>query len=586
MSTERITWVEIDLKVCSLDWGVAPCQAVLSNDTPNKCFNNFRTCGDTDNYTETVKTITLTPEGQVGLPIDGRYFPCLKSVKESEQTVNIAASDPKLSALGKRASATIKFSDFRYEDRFLDKHYDGRLDGSAQLDGVGYEPAGMLWSRLRARDPYFAGYAVRINSGRVEGGALIADRTTNYIMREFNVVRGEAEIEVVDVLDLAANERSMIPIPSVGQLAEDIDETKTTFKLDDGSGVEYSSSGYVTVGREIMSFTRSGDTMTVRRGAFNTDIKSHKNGDVVQQAYRFTGKAWEAVDDILTNYTETPDEWIPRAEWEAEAEIWFNVDVDTIITKPMEVVEVIGEMSLLGFSLYTDLPNKKIRFRPNRFLFPSEERAVPIITDDDIICELDYDGRDDKRLTRVEFRHDQIDPTDGLDEENFHKQYMVIAGDQEDPRAHGDIRYHMERTRWLNQSNTVQTRVLANRYLRRFKTAPERITIVVKDRKYNDLELTGHVGLITRWLPDEFSRVRLQLFQVIKRDKVVNRGRYTGEIKLTLQRFEYDGKFGFWAPNNAPDYDNATDKQKEEMGFWGPNTGETFADGGKIYEWG
>jgi len=587
MSDELVTWVEIDLTVCSRRFGVSPCTAALSAGVTNKCGNTFRTCADTANYDATTETITLTYKGQTGLPIDGRYFPCLTSVKASEQTVNIAGSDPKLSALGKRAKVKVDASDFVYADRFLDPYYDERLSGAAQFDGVGYEPIGTFFARLRGRDPYFAGYPLRVKQGRVVDGALVTDSTKHYILREFDVSGGGVTFEAVDVLDLAANERAMVPRPSQGILFQDITDTATELTLyPEGIGVEYATSGYVTIGNEIMSFTRSGDVMTVRRGAFETEVTGHDAEDAVQEAYRFQGFAHDAVNEMLQDYADVPASWIPYAEWEAEAEIWFAVEVDTVITEPTPVFEAIQEMSILGFSLYTDLENQKIRFRPNRFLFPSERRAVPVITDDDMTEVPDYEGRDDERLTRVEFRSVQIDPTDGTDKKNFAQSYMVIAGDEEDPRAHGDVRYRMERTRWLNQGNTVAIRILAQRYLRRFKTAPSRVDVTVKKRKYGDLELTGHIGLITRHLPNEAGQKELQLYQVIKRVPVLRRGVETGDIVITLQRFEYDGNFGFWTPNDAPDYADATDDEKEDMAFWGGNTGEFFADGRPYYEWG
>lgn len=582
MSDEVVTWVEIDIDTCSRRWGTAPCTAGLSAGSPRKCVNTFFTCRSTDNYLAESRTLVLTKKGQV-LPIATRHFPCLMSVKEDEQTVNLAGSDPKLDALGRRAQVRFKAADFVYEDRFLDPYFDERISGAAQFSGVGYQPVGSFWQRLRARDPYFANYPVRIKRGRVVNGALVEDRVTHYILTEFDPSDGAAEFEAVDVLDLASNDRALVPKPSQGRLSADIaiDATSLTL-IPAGVGAEYGADGYVTIGREIIRYTsKSGDTLNgIVRGRFNTQAAAHKAEAAVQEAWLYEGKAYQAVNTLLTTFAPVPSSWIPLSEWESEADDWFSVDVQVIITKPVPVTRAIGELSILGFSLYTDLEAQKIRFKPNRPLTPPERAAALAITDDDIVGMPKYEGRDDQRLTRVEFRSVQIDPTRELSDDNFERAYLGIEAPAEDPRAYGEIRYRLEKTRWLNQGADATIRILAQRYLRRFSTAPERVTIRVKRRKYGAVKLTDVVTLTTSRIPSAYGIVEGRQYQIIKRAAPND-----GEIDLTLQRFDYQGNFGFWAPNTGPDYDTATDAEKDAQAFWGPNTGDTWPDGRPLYEW-
>jgi hypothetical protein len=583
MSDELVTWVEIDLRVCSRRFGVAPCTAALSLGTPRKCVNTFLTCADTDNYDAETVTITLTQKGQTGLPFVGRHFPCLISVDESEQTVNIAGSDSKADALGRRASITVRASDFVYDDRFLDPYWDERISGAAQFNGVGYVPQGTLWQRLRARDPYFAGYPLRRYRGRVVDGAIVTDEVLHYIVTDFTPSKGGAVWQGVDVLDLASNDRALAPKPSGGRLLADIDATATSLTLTpEGVGAEYASAGYVTIGREIIRYhTRTGDTLgSLVRGRFNTQAAAHTGFAAVQEAWQFEGPAYQGLNVLLTEFAPVPSSWVPLDDWQAEAEVWFPVQVQVIVTKPTPVNKLIGELSILGFSLFTDLAAQKIRFRANRPLFPNERDTAPIITDDDVIGQAEYEGRDNERLTRVEFRSVQIDPTQELADSNFVQQQFTIAADKEDPRAHGDIRYRLEKTRWLNQGANATIRILAQRYLRRFSTAPERVRVVVKRRKFGGLKLTDVVNLNLRTLPAPYGFQEPKAYQ-IRRRKSVN----AGEIMLELQRFDYSGTFGFWAPNDAPDYGDATEEEKDRMAFWGPNTGDTFTDGRPLYKY-
>jgi hypothetical protein len=375
----------------------------------------------------------------------------------------------------------------------------------------------------------------------------------------------------------------MVPRPSQGRLAADISEAATSLTLTpSGVGSEYGASGYVTLGREIIRYSsRSGDVLIgLTRARFNTEAKAHKTATAVQEAWQYSGKAIDALDVLFTDFGGVPSSWVPKAEWDEEAVVWFDVTVDTIVTKPMPVAKLVGEMSILGFSIYTDLAAQKIRFRANRPLFPQERAAALSITDADIVGHPKYDGRDAERLTRVEFRTVQIDPTQDLADSNFEQQHFTISANAEDPRAYGDIRYKLEKSRWLNQGASGMVRILAARYLKRFSEPPARVSVVVKRRKYGGVKLADVINLSLRALPSPWRIVENAAYQVIKRDKV-----NAGEIMLTLQRYDYTDTYGFWAPNDAPVYGSATEAQKDAMGFWGPNTGDSFADGRPLYKW-
>jgi hypothetical protein len=363
----------------------------------------------------------------------------------------------------------------------------------------------------------------------------------------------------------------------------EISATDTSLTLaPEGIGAEYASDGYITIGREIIRYSgKTGDTLTgLVRGRFNTEAKAQKIDSAVQEAWRYDGDAYLALNSLLTDFATVPSSWVPLAEWQAEADVWFPVQVQVIVTKPTPVNKLIGELSILGFSLFTDLAAQKIRFRANRPLFPNEQDTAPTISDDDVIGQASYEGRDSERLTRVEFRSVQIDPTQELADSNFEQQQFTIAAEKEDPRAHGDIRYRLEKTRWLNQGAQATIRILAQRYLRRFSTAPERVTLRVKRRKFGALKLADVVNLTLRTIPAPWGELERKPYQIIKRDAVNG-----GEIQFTLQRFDYSGTFGFWAPNDAPDYGDATEEEKDRMAFWGPNTGDTFTDGRPLYKY-
>jgi hypothetical protein len=68
MSTERQTFVEIDLPVCGLTYGQSPCTAAIGStagsfgvnaNSDRKCYNTRATCQDLANYDEEDRILRL-----------------------------------------------------------------------------------------------------------------------------------------------------------------------------------------------------------------------------------------------------------------------------------------------------------------------------------------------------------------------------------------------------------------------------------------------------------------------------------------------------------------------------------------------
>ena len=51
-----LTFVEIDVSICSLTYGVAPCTAAVGVTGAQKCFNTLGSCQDRANYAESFVT--------------------------------------------------------------------------------------------------------------------------------------------------------------------------------------------------------------------------------------------------------------------------------------------------------------------------------------------------------------------------------------------------------------------------------------------------------------------------------------------------------------------------------------------------
>jgi hypothetical protein len=567
MSTEEVTFVRWTIPQCTRTFGVGPCTAALSTGTPNKCFNMFKHCADKANYDAGELVLTFTP-GNSGLPESGTVFALIDGITETEATVNLAGSDKNMSAFGRRATGKVTLHDQAYHDRALDKYAEERVTGAAQFSGTGYRPEdrGMVLAKMRQRYPYYAGSKIEAVDGRLEGGVFIEEETREYIVTAFEVTTpGRAEIEFKDILDVAGNTRAVAPKQSNGRLLTAIGTgLGITFELTPtGIGdAEYPATGRAAIGSEVVSYTRSGDIITLTGrglgvGANGTAIASHSALDTFQQTLRFDRVPVDVVyKTLLTEFAPVPAAYWPDAAAAEETEIWGAGQIlDAEIVTPTPVSDLVAEIAPLGSSVWWEAADKMIGFKINR---PPYLDTVWKVTDDDIFS-ITKEDREKDRVTDVIFRTVQIDPTRALSQDNFLRGELIVDGDAKDPRAYGDQRIKETAIRWMNQGADNSVRIAAIRYLQRFSSAPTRVDIVVPRAKFNAVRLADVVELTTTASPDEFGLPLVELYQVISRKKV--RG---GRLGLKLQRYFFDqgNRPAYFMEDDTPDYDDASDEDK------------------------
>ena len=202
--------VEIDVDRCSLDYGTGACLAVLGTTGSAKCFKTFKTCQYKSAYTKTFVTETFV-NNRSNMPKGLKAYPVLKEngVSAISSTVNIAGSDDKSGAFGRRATISVSLQDFISDDNNFDFYANQRRTGAAQSSGVGYEPSsrGTYFTKLKARWPYYAGRPLRYKLGYLDEitGAFIVTETRNFIITGFDGPNdnGEVTFEAEDVLTLA-----------------------------------------------------------------------------------------------------------------------------------------------------------------------------------------------------------------------------------------------------------------------------------------------------------------------------------------------------------------------------------------------
>lgn len=581
MSGERITTVvEIDVDACTRTWGNAPCTAAFSADVKYKCFNTFQTCTVKSAYNKTTKTIRFC---EASYPIkNGNYIPALLSTSGYEQTVNISGYKSNIGALGQRASVNISLADFPDRDTLLDPYWEQRMSGAAQSNGVGYDPLekGTFWTKFKARNPNYAGRALRVIQGTVSStGEFVPGVTRAYVITEMTGPgnSGKVSITANDILALADDKKAIAPVTSKGKLRNDITETSTTAILTPAGigNADYPSSGFATIGSEIVAFTRSGDTLTIDRGRRGTSAASHYANDTVQVALDFRMvRADVVIRSLLLNYARIPSSYITFSDWQAEFDKWgAHIVLSATICKPTGVAQLIGEISQLGVTLWWDEVAQKIRLKLEH---PPEETPVTW-SDRNNLISIQQEDNDKERATRVAFWHMQIDPTKELNKDNFLRGNLTVYVDGESPDFYGEERTHTIYSRWLNHGVDTLATIIGLRILNRYKIAPT--TYIAKIDVKDNPSFTDVINLDSYVVTDPTGNETPTLTQVFYRKD----DRSGDTVIAHLQRFQFNGRYGVITENSRPNYNSSTEAQKTK-GTYFVGSSLVFADGKEAYK--
>lgn len=570
--------IEIDLDYCTRTFGVAPCTAALGGMVLRKCFNTFYTCKDLANYNKGVLTYRFV-QPLPDYPKGATTFPFLVSTSGSSATVNIAGSDDRLESLGERGTLSATFTDHPYHDRYTDKYASDRVSGAAQIDEPGYPPSdrGTFWTKFKARNPNYAGRPMRKITGYIQGGVVTVLTTRHFVISEMVGPSDDGRVEVKgkDILYLADNDKAVCPQASRGILLTAVTAAVgQTFTLNPaGIGSEYAASGFGVIGSELVGFTRAGDVITLTaRGVSGTVAAVHGINDAFQQSYSPRRVRVDlAIYDLLVNYAGVNPAFIPVATWAAEISRWApTLFVTTDILKPEGVNKLIGELAVLGLSIWWDDVTQLIGLKVNR---PPDTDTVKSVSDNRNIVAISQEDRDADRLTEVIFYTVVADPTkSATDATNFLRGTLIINADAKSPLAFGDTKIKTIHCRWLNHGDDALTKIMSRRLLNRFAKQPVQymITLDIDD----DVSLTDVLSVQSRVVADDTGAGRVELMQVISREDT----RQGHQFKIACQSFAFNQRYGYITENSRPVYTSSSTAQKNRgMYFCGPSL--AFADG-------
>lgn len=482
------TFVEIDIYVCTLTYGTAPCTASIPTTGTRKCYNGLGTCQDRPNFATTVRTLTFRlPTQDVPFPDDA--IPSLRGVSYSPSTLSLGED------LGIRANVTCTFEDHPWSDsNGFDKYLSERP----------FKPftQGTFWGKFRVRNPHLRGRALRLIRKRLTlEGALETYDTRHFVIDSFDGPgpSGQFTINAKDALKTADGDRAQAPVLSNGFLVANITAAATAATLSPAGigNLEYPASGHVAIGgTEICSFTRVGDVLTLVRGQLGTLGVTHSQDDRAQLCLRYVAQSpADIIRDLFVNYADVPAAQIPLSNWQAETATYLSSLYTATICEPTSVNELISELiEQAALVVWWDEAVNQIQLRVLR---PISTTAIAF--DDTDILKNTFQSEDqfDKRITQVWTYFAQINPLRPLtDLDNFRSTAAAVDLITQQDAGSSNIKKIF--SRWIPQfGRTIATR-LNDILLSRYSTPPRLFKFEVF-LEGSDTPILGAGARVSHW---------------------------------------------------------------------------------------
>lgn len=458
-----LTYIEIDIDYCALSYGVSPCTASLGVTGEIKCFNSLVSCQDREHFDNQPVTLRFAQSTSY-LPRDIDCIPSITAVSFNPAVISLGQD------LGQRATLNVTFQDHPHNDVGLgfDKYRTER----------GYDAynRGTFWGKFRARQPYLVGRPMRLIRGFV-GQSLDQMETRHYIIESFDgpTPRGAYTIVAQDLLKLADNDRAQAPLLSNGILSAGIDADDASLTaLPSGVGnAEYPSSGYIAVGgKEIVSFTRSGDVFTITRGQLGTTAQEHSADERLQLVLRYAGEdPANIIADLLENYANVPSDFIPVAAWLNETQSFLQRVYTATIAEPTGVNSLVSELiEQAALAVWWDDSLQRIRLQVLRQIGTTADRFTERNTLEGTLSTKD---QPDKRLSQVWTYFGQRDPLKKLDEIDNYRS-AAAAVDLQSESDNGSPAIKKIFSRWIPFGGRTVALRLNEIVLGRYVTAPRR----------------------------------------------------------------------------------------------------------------
>lgn len=509
-------------------------------DLANACYNTWRTCVDKVNYVKGTQTLRFTGSGSpLNTSLPAR--PTITSIATAPTEI-----DPE-KGLATRASSTITLVDAPDSDVGLDQYIRDR----AVVAG------GTFWSRFMARNQNYSGRQARVKRAFVNAGVFGTYTTERYIV---DAIRGpdgtgNMQVQLKDPVKLA--DRSTAPATSSGKLAIELLAGDLQMTLGSGQGAEYTSTGYVRIGDEVIRYTgNTADVLswptTAFRTQFNTASSTGDVGDSVQQCLVYENAGFATVIENLLNLAGILDADIDLAGLASEVDTWLGTDynVTTCISDPEDISTLLGELLMQSNSVIWWSPTEqKVKFKVYAPASPASVVSVTLDDEAELIADsVALTRMDEERITMASINFGLTSATANIEEtKNYRLAEVAIDADAESVNEYNDRRPKILFSRWFTATNTVAMRGLVARYVGRYRDAPEKIDFAL-DPKDGSIKEGDVVDVQTYRLVDFSGSIRTARVLITKRS---DRGM---DVQYGARITNFDRPYGFIAPNGTADY--------------------------------
>jgi hypothetical protein len=600
--SEPVTIVEIDRDVCSLEFGVLPCTA-----TGTHCYNTWHTCTARPAFAVTTQTIRFA-KPRADLALEWDLIPSVMSATASPTELNVGDVDASSGPLGKRAQATVTFSDHPTSDAALDPYVDIRAGNPFER--------GTFWTKLKARWPVQTGRALRIIDGQIsstwqdgdagsyltmQNGFALTQQNQSPILvgsgyappvlsesttREYLIDRidgpdssGKVTIRAVDPLRLLDGKTSQAPLVSRGELAEEAESNAATLSVSRALLEDYPETGTLRIASEIITYTSremAGNVIVfggLARASDGTTAASHNAGARVQSCIRIVNRnAWQVAKDLIEAYAPSAYPYIDLAQWQEEAEQWLDgFIVSAVISEATPVNTLLAELCRdAQFFIWWDERQRKILLKAVR-----PPVTVPaLLTEQGSIMagSQSLQERPDERISQIWYFYSPRDLSKNITEEaNYAKVRIRIDPNAESPREYQEPAVTKIFSRWLRTDALVTS--ISARLIKRYRDTPFYLTLSV-DIKDGGLWTADVIDVSTRLMTDTEGVAKKTRYQIISAQETAP----GSVVKYVLQNYNFDAVYGFWMANDAPDYNDATEEQRLVGGWWARADGKIADD--------
>lgn len=541
-------WVlELDLDTCLNTYGVAPCTAAGAAGT--ECYNTFATCQDKPNFTKGTRTYKFCSVGRPA-PAGELYRPYISMVR----TVPTAIS--RKDGLARRAMATITLLDEPDSDIQADQYVANRASAAR----------GTFWSRLLARNIYYAGRYARLRRAYFEDAwdesAFVSEL---YIIETIRGPdKGQVTITLKDPIKLT--DRVKVPAPTSGKLAAAFGTNDTQITLSAGDGSQYPSSGYFRHKDQVIQYTsKVGDVLSwpdgTYRSQFGTTAVPGSVGDGIQLCYAWVDQPVTSVMEDLLNLCGILDASIDLAGFAIEETNWLGprYHVSTCLVEPEDVSKLLAEIcQQTNGVMWWDPMAQKIKYKVVGPRSPTESFSNTLTDEAHIVDDsVKITPLDDQRVTYVAIYYDLVTATADREQATSYLRAEILYDvDAASENEYNDERAKVLFSRWFGEHNQQAMRSLATRWVASYRDPPKEIQFALtpKDKAARESDL---YTLTTDDIVDFDGAPDPKRVLITKR---ADDGK--GTILLTAETTIFDRNYGFIGPAGQPNYLAATEAQR------------------------